>query len=62
MPLLAPPSKIGRVIEGANAQTPVPPANSFESDPVVDPPEPVKEIEGKKAARAAPILAFAERN
>src|SRR3546814_6079112 len=62
LPFLAPQSKIGRLIEGPKLQFspsfPIRFPRSVEAKPML----PVSEMDGKKAARAAPILARAARS
>src|SRR3546814_9918531 len=57
LPFLAPQSKMGRLIEGPKLQLspsfPIKFPRSVEAKPIL----PVREMDGKKAARAAPILA-----
>src|SRR3546814_3331611 len=59
LPFLAPQSKMGRLIEGPKLQLspsfPIKFPRSVEAKPIL----PVSEMDGKKAARAAPILARA---
>ena len=57
--LLLPQLKIGRVMEGANDQMPVPLLKRPLNSPDAVPTEPVRLMVGKKAARAAPMLALA---
>src|SRR3546814_17414948 len=61
LPFLAPQSKMGRLIEGPKLQLspsfPIKFPRSVEAKPIL----PVREMDGKKAARAAPILARAAR-
>src|SRR3546814_18869189 len=62
LPFLAPQSKMGRLIEGPKLQLspsfPIKFPRSVEAKPIL----PVSEMDGKKAARAAPILARAARS
>ena len=58
----APPLKIGRLSRGAKLQLLVPALNRLSRSLLADPAEPVRVIVGKKAARAAPILASAPRS
>ncbi len=57
-----PPSKIGRFTWGANTQTLVPASNRPDNSSLAEPTEPVSLIDGKKAARAAPMFALSARN
>src|SRR3546814_20138117 len=60
LPFLAPQSKMGRLIEGPKLQLspsfPIKFPRSVEAKPIL----PVSEMDGKKAAGAAPILARSE--
>jgi hypothetical protein len=56
---LAPPAKIGRLMRGAKLQAPLPLSNRLLRLLLATPVEAVRLMLGKKAARAAPILALA---
>ncbi|GAO04428.1 hypothetical protein PSR1_03322 [Anaeromyxobacter sp. PSR-1] len=57
--MFRPPVKMGRSMRGENAQVPEPAVNRFDSSVEAVPTEAVSEIDGKNAARAAPMLALA---
>ena len=60
--MLAPPVKSGATICGAKLQVPVPAPSRSESSVLTEPTPAVRVMRGKNAARAAPMLAFAERS
>src|SRR3546814_3987220 len=62
MPLVRPKSKIGMVALGATVQVSLPPPKRFDRPRLIVPATAVSDILGKKAARAAPMLALAARS
>ncbi|MNY65733.1 hypothetical protein D3C86_2030520 [compost metagenome] len=57
-----PPEKIGSESCGTKLQAPEPAENKPSRPALAVPPKPVRLRDGKNAARAAPILAFAARS
>ncbi len=62
LPWLAPKSKIVWLTVGAKVQVVDPALNRVDSAVLSTPPEPVSEMNGKNAARAAPMSAFEARS
>src|SRR3546814_5001742 len=62
LPLVRPKSKIGMVALGATVQVSLPPPKRFDRPRLIVPATAVSDILGKKAARAAPMLALAARS
>src|SRR3546814_14047694 len=60
--VVRPKSKIGMVALGATVQVSLPPPKRFDRPILIVPATAVSDILGKKAARAAPMLALAARS